>query len=132
MSRTDLISDMLTQIRNASRVKRETVDVPFSKISESILDVLKNEEYIENYRFLEDKKQGILRVYLKYLEDQRSAITNLKRISKPGLRKYIKRKEIKPVLDGYGIAIISTSKGLLTDKQAKELGVGGEVICYVW
>lgn len=132
MSRTDLISDMLTQIRNASCIKRETVDVPFSKVGESILDILKNEEYIENYRFLEDKKQGILRVYLKYLRDQRPAITNLKRVSKPGLRKYIKRKEIKPILDGYGIAIISTSKGLLTDKQAKELDVGGEVICYVW
>jgi small subunit ribosomal protein S8 len=132
MSRTDLIADMLTQIRNACRAKKETVDLPFSKIGEGILNILKKEKYIENYRFLEDKKQGVLRVYLKYLEDQRSAITDLKRISKPGLRRYIKKDEIKPVLDGYGIAIISSSKGLLTDKEARRLGVGGEVICHVW
>lgn len=132
MSRTDLIADMLTQIRNACRAKRETVDVPFSKMGEKILDILKREKYIENYRFLGDEKQGTLRVYLKYGEKNIPAITNLKRISKPGLRIYIKKDEVKPVLDGYGIAIISTSKGILTDREAKELNIGGELICHVW
>jgi len=132
MSRTDLIADMLTQIRNACRARKETVDVPFSKIGERILDILKREKYIENYRFLEDKRGGVLRIYLKYSDKKIPAITDLKRISKPSLRKYIKKDKILPVLDGYGIAIISTSKGLLTDREARELNLGGEIICHIW
>ena len=131
MGRTDLIADTLTQIRNACRAKRETVDLPFSKMGKKILDILKREKYIEDYRFLEDK-QGTLRVYLKYLGKKKPVITDLKRISKPGLRIYIKKDEIKPVLNGYGIAIISTSKGILTDREARGLNVGGELICHIW
>lgn len=111
--------------------KKENVDVPASRITKSILEILKKSEYIDNFKLIEDKKQGILRVYLKYLSGE-PAIINLRRISKPGLRVYVKQEEIPRVLRGRGIAVISTSKGILTDNEAREQKLGGEVICYVW
>lgn len=131
MSRTDLIADAFTIIRNAIMVKKENVDIPASGTIKSILDILKKENYIDTFKEIEDKKQGILRVYLRYLAGK-SAIQNLKRISKPGLRTYVRREKVPLVLRGKGLAVISTSKGIVTDKQARELGVGGEVIGYIW
>ncbi|MDD5730296.1 MAG: 30S ribosomal protein S8 [Candidatus Omnitrophica bacterium] len=131
MSRTDLIADTFTMMRNAIMAKKEVLDVPASKITESILEILKKNEYIENYKPIEDKKQGILRIYLKYTAGK-SAIINIKRISRPGLRTYARLDEIPSVLRGRGIAIISTSKGVITDKEAKEQKIGGEVIGYIW
>lgn len=131
MSRTDLIADNLTMIRNATMAKKENVDVPSSKITKSILEILKKERYIDNFKLIEDKKQGILRIYLKYTAGK-PAITNIRRISKPGLRIYVRRDEIPSVLRGRGLAIISTSKGLVTDKEAKALKLGGEIIAYIW
>jgi small subunit ribosomal protein S8 len=127
MSRTDLF----TMMRNAFMVKKETLDVPASKITAAILEILKRENYIENFKHIEDKKQGILRIYLKYIASK-SAIRNIKRISKPGLRMYVKRDKVPSVLRGRGIAIISTSKGILTDKEAREKSLGGEIIGYIW
>lgn len=131
MSRTDLIADTFTMIRNAIMANRENLDVPASRLSKDILDILKRENYIDNYKLIEDKKQGILRIYLKYTGNK-SAIRTIKRVSRPGLRIYVKRDKVPSVLRGRGIAIISTSKGILTNKEAKEQGVGGEVIGYVW
>jgi len=131
MSRTDLIADVFTIIRNAIIIKRDVVDLPASGNIKSIMDILKQNEYIDNFKVIEDKKQGIVRVYLKYIAGK-SAIRNIKRISKPGLRVYVKGKKVPTVLRGRGLAIVSTSKGVITDKQARELGVGGEVIGYIW
>jgi len=131
MSKTDPIADFLTIIRNGLMAKKENVDVLASRITKSILEILKKTEYIDNFKLIEDKKQGILRVYLKYLSGE-PAIINLRRISKPGLRVYVKQEEIPRVLRGRGIAVISTSKGILTDNEAREQKLGGEVICYVW
>jgi len=131
MSRTDLIADALTMMRNAIMAKKETVDVPASNTIKSILEILKREDYIDDFKLIEDKKQGILRIYLKYIE-LKSAISNIKRISKSGLRVYVKRDKIPLVLRGRGLAIISTSRGLVTNKEAKQQGLGGEVIAYVW
>jgi len=131
MSRSDLISDALTIIRNAIMAKKENADFPASKTLKSILDILKKENYIDNFKLIEDKKQGILRVYLKYISGK-SAIKNIKRISKPSLRVYVKHEDLPSVIRGRGIAIISTSKGIITNIKAKELGAGGEVIAYVW
>jgi len=131
MSRTDLIADVFTIIRNAILIKRDAVDLPASGNIKSIMAILKKNEYIENFKEIEDKKQGLVRVYLKYIAGK-SAIRNIKRISKSGLRVYVKGKKIPTVLRGRGLAIISTSKGVVTDKEARELGVGGEVIGYVW
>lgn len=131
MSRTDLIADTLTMIRNAIMAKKENVDIPASKSMSSILDILKTENYIDNFKLIEDKKQGLLRVYLKYLSGK-SAIKSIKRISRPGLRVYVKKDKIPNVLRGHGLAIVSTSKGIVTNKKAKELGLGGEVIAYIW
>jgi small subunit ribosomal protein S8 len=131
MARTDLVADVFTIIRNATRIKKEVVEVPASSMVQSIAEILKREGYIENYKFMEDKKQGILRIYLKYI-DNKSAIRNLKRISKPGLRIYAKKDEIPSVLRGRGVAFISTSQGILTDKEARERKIGGEIIGYVW
>lgn len=134
MALTDNVANMLTLIRNASRVRHESVDIPSSKMIESIAEILKQEGYIENYRLSKDGKQGVLRIYLRYFNNKQRGpvITNLKRVSKIGLRVYAKKDNIPMVLRGRGIAIISTSQGLLTDKQARELKVGGEVICYIW
>jgi small subunit ribosomal protein S8 len=131
MSRTDLIADTFTVIRNALMAKKENVDVPASKITASIMGILKEEHYIDNFKLIEDKKQGILRVYLKYT-GSRPAIRNIKRISRPGLRTYVRRDKVPIVLRGHGIAIISTSQGIVTNNKARELGLGGEVIGYVW
>jgi len=131
MSRTDLIADALTMMRNALLAKKDNVDIPASGSLKAILEILKKEAYIDNFKFIEDKKQGILRIYLKYLASK-PAIRNIKRVSKPGLRVYVKRDKVPSVLRGRGLAIISTSRGIMTDKEAKELGVGGELIAYVW
>ena len=131
MSRTDLIADVFTIIRNAIRIKKDTVDLPASGNIKSIIAILKKNEYIDNFKLIEDKKQGVVRVYLKYIAGK-SAIRNIKRVSKPGLRVYVKGKKVPTVLRGRGLAIVSTSKGVITDKEARELGVGGEVIGYIW
>lgn len=129
---TDPIADMLTRIRNANTVYRDKVDVPGSKIKRAIAEILKNEGYIHDYKWTDDDKQGMLRLYLKYGDKKQRVITGLKRISKPGLRVYVGKDEIPRVLGGLGIAILSTPKGVLSDRQARAEGVGGEVICYVW
>jgi small subunit ribosomal protein S8 len=131
MSRTDLIADVFTIIRNAIRIKKDSVDLPASGNIKSIMAILKKNEYIDNFKLIEDKKQGVVRVYLKYIAGK-SAIRNIKRISKPGLRVYVRGKKVPTVLRGRGVAIVSTSKGVITDKEARELGVGGEVIGYIW
>ena len=129
---TDPIADMLTRIRNANSVYHEKVEIPGSKIKIAIADVLKREGYIKDFSFAEDNKQGILTVKLKYGPEREKVITGIKRISRPGLRKYTKRKDLPRVLGGLGIAIISTSQGIMSDKQARKAGLGGEVIAYVW
>jgi small subunit ribosomal protein S8 len=131
MSRTDLIADVFTIIRNAIMTNKDSVDVPASNIIKAILDILKKEGYIENFKLIEDKKQGQVRIYLKYIASK-SAIRNIKRASRPGLRLYVNHKKVPVVLRGRGIAIISTSKGIMTDKGAREAGLGGEVIGYIW
>ena len=131
MSRTDLIADVFTIIRNAIRIKKDAVDLPASGNIKSIMAILKKNEYIDNFKLMEDKKQGVVRVYLKYIAGK-SAIRNIKRVSKPGLRVYVKGKKVPTVLRGRGLAIVSTSRGVITDKEARELGVGGEVIGYIW
>ena len=131
MSRTDLIADVFTIIRNAIMIKKDVVDFPASGNIKSIMAILKKNEYIDNFKLIEDKKQGVVRVYLKYIAGK-SAIRNIKRVSKPGLRVYVRGKKVPTVLRGRGLAIVSTSKGVITDKEARELGVGGEVIGYVW
>ena len=132
MNITDPIADMLTRIRNASRSKHKTVDVPASNLKKSIADILFKEGYIKAYEEISDDTQGIIRITLKYDEKGNNVIAGLKRISKPVLRVYASKDELRKVLNGLGIALISTSKGIVTDKQARELGVGGEVLAYVW
>jgi small subunit ribosomal protein S8 len=132
MAISDPIADMLTRIRNAAKAKFNSVDVPGSTLKIEVAKILKSEGYIRNYKFLKDGKQGILRVYLKYGAGQSSVIYGLKRISKPSRRIYVRCKEIKPVYNGMGIAIISTSRGVMTDKKARQEKVGGEVLCQVW
>jgi small subunit ribosomal protein S8 len=131
MSTTDLIADAFTIIRNATMAKKENVDIPASNTIKAILEVLKKENYIETFKEIEDKKQGLLRVYLRYLFGK-PAIRNIKRVSRPGLRKYVKADKVPVVLRGKGIAVVSTSKGIVTDKAARELGLGGEIIGYIW
>ncbi len=132
MSNTDPIADMITRIRNAGKAKFNSVDIPGSKMKVEIAKVLKNEGYIRNYKFIKDDKQGVLRVYLKYGSDQESAIYSLRRASKPSRRVYVKSKNIKPVYNGTGIAILSTSKGIMADRQARKEKVGGELLCTIW
>lgn len=132
MTMTDPIADMLTRIRNANTVAHKTVEIPGSNIKKGIAEILKEEGFIRDYEFIEDGKQGIIRVFLKYGPNEEKVITGLKRISKPGLRVYTGKDEIPRVLGGLGIAIISTSQGLITDKKARKIKVGGEVLCYVW
>ena len=131
MTMTDPIADMLTRIRNALMAKFEKVDVYNSKLNQRIVDILKREGYILDYKIIEDNKQGMIRVYLKYGPNKKPVISKLIRVSKPGRRIYVKTKEIPKVMGGLGIAILTTSKGILTDKEARKLNVGGEVICYV-
>lgn len=132
MVMTDPIADMLTRIRNASNAKHQTVDIPGSNMKKSLADILLEEGFIKGFDTIEDGKQGIIRVQLKYGQEKEKIITGIKRISKPGLRVYVKSDEVPRVLGGLGIAIISTSKGVVTDKVARKQGLGGEVICYVW
>lgn len=132
MNITDPIADMLTRIRNANSAKHVTVDIPSSKIKKSIAQILADEGYIKTFEEIEDNKQGIIRVTLKYDENGKRVISGLKRISKPGLRIYANKEEIPQVLNGLGIAIISTSKGIMTDKNARKENVGGEVLAYIW
>ena len=129
---TDAISDMLTRIRNASSAKHESVDVPASKLKMEIAKTLLDEGFIRSFEEINDSKQGVIRIALKYLTGKKSVITGIKRISKPGLRVYADLKTLPRVLGGLGVAVISTSKGIMTDKQARNEGVGGEVLLYVW
>ena len=132
MTMTDPIADMLTRIRNANVVKHETVDVPASNMKKELARILLEEGFIRGYDVIEDGKQGIIRIQLKYGQTGERVISGLKRISKPGMRVYADKHEVPRVLNGLGISIISTSKGILTDKQARKENVGGEVISYVW
>ena len=132
MNTTDPIADMLTRIRNANTSKHKTVDKPASKMKTGIAEILFKEGYIKAYEEIKDENQGIIRVTLKYDEKGNRVIDGLRRISKPGLRVYASKEELPKVLNGLGIAIISTSQGLKTDKEARQLGVGGEVLAYVW
>lgn len=132
MVMTDPIADMLTRIRNANMVRHEKVEIPASTIKKEIARILKEEGFIRDAEFVEDNKQGIIRVFLKYGANNERVITGLKRISKPGLRVYAKNTEIPKVLGGLGVALIYTSAGVMTDKQARQAHVGGEVLAYVW
>ena len=132
MSLTDPISNLISNVKNAVRAKKETVDLPASKMSQKILEICKAEGYIEDVRLVKDNKQGILKVYLKYLKSKKPAIIDFKRASKPGLRIYVEHTQLPRVLNGLGIAIISTSRGVVTDKEARKQKIGGEVLCYIW
>ena len=132
MNTTDPIADMLTRIRNANSAKHKEVDVPASNIKRAIAQILVDEGYIASFEEIKDEKQGMLRVTLKYDENGKRVIDGLKRISKPGLRIYVNKDELPQVLNGLGIALISTSKGIKTDKEARKEGLGGEVLAYVW
>ena len=132
MQITDPIADMPTRIRNAGSARHESVDVPASKMKKSIAQILLDEGYIKAFQIIDDGTQGIIRITLKYGQNRQKAITGLKRVSKPGLRVYAGAQELPKVLRGLGVAIVSTSKGVMTDKKARELNVGGEVLAFVW
>ena len=132
MTTSDPIADMLTRIRNANSAKHDTVDIPASNMKKAIAQILVDEGYIKNYKIIEDGKQGVIRVTLKYGEGKSQVITGLRRVSKPGLRIYAGKDELPTVLGGLGIAILSTNQGVITDKEARKLQVGGEVLAFVW
>ena len=132
MTMTDPIADMLTRIRNANTVGHDIVDVPASKMKKSIAGILADEGYIKGFDVIDDNKQGTIRIEMKYGAGKERVISGIKKISKPGLKVYAKAEDVPKVLGGLGVAIISTSKGVISDKEARKLGVGGEVICYVW
>jgi len=132
MQVTDTIADMLTRIRNASSAKHPTVDVPRSNEKKQIAQILQDEGYIKNFRVIDDNKQGVIRITLKYADGRKQVITGLRRVSKPGLRIYSNAKEMPKVMKGLGIAIVSTSKGIMTDRKARAENVGGEVLAFVW
>jgi small subunit ribosomal protein S8 len=132
MNATDVIADMLTRIRNAASSRHEIVDVPASNLKRRIAEILVEEGYIKNFSEINDKKQGVIRITLKYTENKRNVISGIKRISKPGLRVFAGKDELPKVLGGLGIAIVSTSKGVMTDRAARKEGVGGEVLAFVW
>ena len=132
MSINDPLADMLTRIRNAGMVRYETVDVPMSNLKVGVAKVLRDEGYIKDYQIIEDKKQGTLRIELKYGPHNERVINGLRRVSKPGLRKYVKADDIPKVLSGLGISILSTSKGIITDSEARRLRIGGEILCEAW
>ena len=132
MQITDAIADMLTRIRNANTARHESVDIPASKIKKAIADILVDEGYIKNYQIIEDGKQGIIRIALKYGPGKKKIIQGIRRVSKPGLRKYSTCEEMPSVLRGLGIAIVSTSKGIMTGKTAKKENIGGEILAFVW
>ena len=129
---TDTIADLLTRIRNASTAKHDTVDVPASNMKKAIVQILLDEGYIKSFTVIEDGKQGVIRIVLKYTAAKTPVITGLRRVSKPGLRIYTSCEEMPKVMKGLGIAILSTPKGVMTDKEARKLGVGGEVLAYIW
>ena len=129
---TDPIADMLTRIRNANSEKHESVDVPASNLKKAIAQILLEEGYIKNYQIIDDEKQGLIKITLKYGENKTKVISGLKRISKPGLRVYAGKDELPKVLRGLGIAIVSTSQGIMTDKKARKLNIGGEVLAFIW
>jgi small subunit ribosomal protein S8 len=132
MAVTDPIADMLTVIRNGCKAKQKKVEVPASRVKSEVLKALLKEKFISNYRYIEDSKQGRLRIYLKYTEDEDSVIAGLRRISKPGLRVYAGADKIPSVRGGLGVAIMSTSHGIMTNAEARRRGIGGEVMCHVW
>ena len=132
MAMTDPIADFLTRIRNANMVKHESVEVHASKMKKNIAEILKNEGFVRDVEYIEDDKQGIIRVFLKYGKNNERVISGIRRISKPGLRSYVKADEVPKVLNGLGIAIVSTSEGVMTDKDARAKKIGGEVVAYVW
>ena len=132
MQITDSIADMLTRIRNANSAKHETVDIPASNMKKAIAQILLDEGYIASYKVIEDEKQGVIRVTLKYGENKSQVITGLRRVSKPGLRIYSNVEDMPKVMKGLGIAIVSTSKGIMTDREARKQNVGGEVLAFVW
>ncbi|WP_373721678.1 30S ribosomal protein S8 [Bacteroides heparinolyticus] len=132
MTMTDPIADMLTRIRNANTVGHPTVEIPSSKMKIAILQILQDEGYIKGFNVIEDDKQNVIRVEMKYGPSKERVISSIKKISKPGLKVYAKADQVPKVLGGLGIAVISTSKGIISDKEARKLGIGGEVICYVW
>ena len=132
MTMSDPIADMLTRIRNANMVRHEKLEVPASNMKKQIAEILKREGFVRDVEYVEDSKQGIIRIFLKYGQDNDRVITGLKRISKPGLRVYAKTNEVPKVLNGLGIALVSTSNGVLTDKEARAKQVGGEVVAFVW
>lgn len=132
MQISDVIADMLTRIRNANNAKHESVDIPASKVKKGIADILLNEGYIKSYQVIDDGRQGVLRITLKYLPGKVKVIQGLRRVSKPGLRIYSNCEDMPRVMNGMGVAIISTSKGIMTDKQARKENVGGEVLAFIW
>lgn len=132
MSITDPLADMLTRIRNAGRARHKSVDIPGSKLKVQLAALMKNEGYIKNYKFIKDNKQGILRIYLKYDKNDNHVIYGIERASKPSRRVYVGGKAVKPVLNGLGVAVLSTSRGLKTDKQSRAENIGGEVLCNIW
>ena len=132
MQMSDVIADMLTRIRNANNAKHLTVDIPASNMKKAIAEILVEEGYVKSYEVIEDGKQGTIRVTLKYQANKQKVIRGLKRVSKPGLRIYAGCEDMPKVMNGLGIAIVSTSKGIMTDKKARALKVGGEVLCFVW
>ncbi len=129
---TDPVADMLTRVRNANMAKLEKVDVPASKLKIEITKILKEKGYIKSFKVIRDRKQGIIRISMKYLDGQEKAITGLKRVSKPGRRVYVDKTEIPMVMGGFGMAILTTSKGMLTDEVCRREGIGGELLCNVW
>lgn len=132
MQITDAIADLLTRVRNASTAKHESVDIPASNIKKDIARILLDEGYVKNVDFIEDDKQGLIRIALKYTAGKQNVISGIKRISKPGLRVYVNKDELPKVLGGLGVAVISTSKGVMTDKKARAEGIGGEVLAFIW
>ena len=132
MAMSDPVADMLTRVRNAGKAKFNSVDIPGSTLKVEVAKVMKDEGYIRNFKFVKDDKQGILRIYLKYDKQQQHVILNLDRVSKPSRRVYVKSKDIKPVYNGMGISILSTSRGIMTDKKARQENVGGEILCNIW
>ncbi|MFZ5515743.1 MAG: 30S ribosomal protein S8 [Candidatus Zhuqueibacterota bacterium] len=132
MSMTDPVADYLTRIRNAISAKHAKVDIPFSRLKEEITRLLLDYRYIKSYIKIDDGKQGLIRIYLKYDENEKSVISELRKVSKPGLRQYVKASEVPRVLNNLGIAVLSTSKGVVTDREARQHNVGGEVLCYIW
>jgi len=132
MAISDPIADMLTRIRNAVKAKFDSADIPASKLKTELARVLKDEGYIKNFKFIQDGKQGVLRVYLKYGQGQKATIYKIERVSKPSRRVYTKSKDLKPVYNGLGVSILSTSRGIMTDKRARQENVGGEILCNIW